>query len=156
MNEEENEVVYPTVTEETKHLGAQLIDSLTLGEQPPETTPPTDGESDTTSTTPDASKDAVEQTVEEPTAFGEGFKKSWQETNQFNPKDPRTWSQIPSAAGAGVTDFGIDLVNKIPNADYITEDKKIAPQKRSEMKASMEALIHHFKILAPQFLCCTH
>jgi len=116
MNEEENEVVYPTVTEETKHLGAQLIDSLTLGEQPPETTPPTDGESDTTSTTPDASKDAVEQTVEEePTLFGEGYKKSWQETNKFDAKNPLTWSQIPSAAGAGVTDFGIDLVNKIPN-----------------------------------------
>ena len=47
MNEEENEVVYPTVTEETKHLGAQLIDSLTLGEQPPEMTSPTGDESDT-------------------------------------------------------------------------------------------------------------
>ena len=115
MNEEENEVVYPTVTEETKHLGAQLIDSLTLGAQPPATTPPTDGESDTTSTPPDASKDAVEQTVEQPTAFGEGFKKSWQETNQFDAKNPLTWSNIPAAAGAGVTDFGIDLVNKIPN-----------------------------------------
>ena len=90
MNEEENEVVYPTVTEETQNLGQQLIQGLNLG-IPTETPPPTDGESDTTSTTPDASKDAVEQTVEQPTAFGEGFKKSWQETNNFDAKNPLTW-----------------------------------------------------------------
>ncbi len=118
MNDEENEVVYPTVTEETKHLGAQLIDSLTLGEQPPEMTSPTGDESDTTSTTPDASKDAVEQTVEEePTLFGEGYKKAWQETNKFDAKNPLTWAHIPAAAGAGVTDFGIDVVNKIPHVN---------------------------------------
>ena len=118
MNEEENEVVYPTVTEETKHLGKQLIDSFDLGI--PSETPPTDGESTTTSTT-DTSTDEVQPQIEDqkvedkPTLFGEGFEASWQETNKFNAKNPLTWSQIPSAAGAGVTDFGIDLVNKIPN-----------------------------------------
>ena len=117
MNENENEVVYPTVTEETKHLGKQLIDSLTLGEQPPEATLSTDGESDTTSTTPDASKDAVEQPVEEgpPGNFSEAFTKSWKDNSKFDAKNPLTWDEIPSAMGAGVTDFGIDLVNKIPH-----------------------------------------
>jgi NADH-quinone oxidoreductase subunit D len=43
------------------------------------------------------------------------------------------------------------VVNKIPNGDYITEDKKIAPPKRSEMKGSMEALIHHFKLYTEGF-----
>ena len=43
------------------------------------------------------------------------------------------------------------VVNEIPNGDYITEDKKIAPPKRSEMKGSMEALIHHFKLYTEGF-----
>ena len=43
------------------------------------------------------------------------------------------------------------VINEIPNGDYITEDKKIAPPKRSEMKGSMEALIHHFKLYTEGF-----
>ena len=35
---------------------------------------------------------------------------------------------------------------KIPNGEIITDDKKIAPPKRNEMKTSMESLINHFKL----------
>ncbi len=37
-------------------------------------------------------------------------------------------------------------VNKMPQGAIMTEDGKIAPPNRSEMKDSMEALIHHFKL----------
>ncbi|NBV06741.1 MAG: NADH-quinone oxidoreductase subunit D [Proteobacteria bacterium] len=37
-------------------------------------------------------------------------------------------------------------VEKIPAGSIVTDDKKIAPPKRSEMKHSMEALINHFKL----------
>lgn len=35
---------------------------------------------------------------------------------------------------------------KIPNGEIMTLDSKIAPPKRTEMKESMEAMIHHFKL----------
>ena len=35
---------------------------------------------------------------------------------------------------------------KIPNGEIVTDDKKIAPPKRNEMKTSMESLINHFKL----------
>lgn len=35
---------------------------------------------------------------------------------------------------------------KMPSGPVVTNDKKIAPPKREEMKKSMEAMIHHFKL----------
>lgn len=35
---------------------------------------------------------------------------------------------------------------KMPKGEIMTLDSKIAPPKRSEMKESMEAMIHHFKL----------
>ena len=37
-------------------------------------------------------------------------------------------------------------LNDIPNGAVISEDRKIIPPKRSDMKSSMEDLIHHFKL----------
>merc|ERR1711976_242523 len=37
-------------------------------------------------------------------------------------------------------------LNKMPPGDIKTDDAKVAPPKRAEMKNSMEALIHHFKL----------
>ncbi len=37
-------------------------------------------------------------------------------------------------------------VAKMPKGEVVTGDPKIAPPKRGEMKQSMEALIHHFKL----------
>jgi len=37
-------------------------------------------------------------------------------------------------------------LDKIPNGDVMTNDKRIAPPKRADMKASMESLINHFKL----------
>ncbi|MBN8531630.1 MAG: NADH-quinone oxidoreductase subunit D [Alphaproteobacteria bacterium] len=37
-------------------------------------------------------------------------------------------------------------IEKMPEGPVVTSDRKIAPPKRSEMKQSMEALIHHFKL----------
>lgn len=37
-------------------------------------------------------------------------------------------------------------VEKMPSGDVMTSDGKIAPPSRSEMKHSMESLIHHFKL----------
>lgn len=37
-------------------------------------------------------------------------------------------------------------LNKMPPGEIKTDDHKIVPPKRSEMKNSMEALIHHFKL----------
>jgi len=37
-------------------------------------------------------------------------------------------------------------VADMPQGPHITEDRKIAPPSRGEMKRSMEALIHHFKL----------
>jgi NADH-quinone oxidoreductase subunit D len=37
-------------------------------------------------------------------------------------------------------------LNEMPEGPVITLDRKVAPPKRGEMKRSMEALIHHFKL----------
>ncbi len=37
-------------------------------------------------------------------------------------------------------------LNKMPKGDVMVDDHKVAPPKRSDMKRSMEALIHHFKL----------
>ena len=37
-------------------------------------------------------------------------------------------------------------VEKMPTGAVVTDDPKIAPPKRTDMKQSMEALIHHFKL----------
>ncbi|MSP51676.1 MAG: NADH-quinone oxidoreductase subunit D, partial [Alphaproteobacteria bacterium] len=37
-------------------------------------------------------------------------------------------------------------IAKMPPGEVLTEDRKIAPPRRAEMKSSMEALIHHFKL----------
>ena len=37
-------------------------------------------------------------------------------------------------------------INKMPAGPHRIDDTKISPPKRSEMKSSMEALIHHFKL----------
>ncbi|MDA0902368.1 MAG: NADH-quinone oxidoreductase subunit D [Proteobacteria bacterium] len=37
-------------------------------------------------------------------------------------------------------------VEQMPEGAYMTEDKKISPPSRDEMKTSMEAMIHHFKL----------
>ena len=38
------------------------------------------------------------------------------------------------------------VIKKIPDGPVLTDDKKITPPKRQNMKDSMEALIHHFKL----------
>ena len=40
----------------------------------------------------------------------------------------------------------LQCCENIPSGQIMTDDKKIAPPKRSEMKRSMEAMIHHFKL----------
>jgi NADH-quinone oxidoreductase subunit D len=37
-------------------------------------------------------------------------------------------------------------IEKMPRGDFMTNNHKIAPPKRDEMKHSMEAMIHHFKL----------
>jgi len=37
-------------------------------------------------------------------------------------------------------------LNQMPEGEVRVDDAKVAPPKRSEMKSSMEALIHHFKV----------
>ncbi|NDU91402.1 MAG: NADH-quinone oxidoreductase subunit D [Ferrovum sp.] len=44
------------------------------------------------------------------------------------------------------TKLMIQSIEKMPSGPAIALDKKITPPRRSEMKASMEALIHHFKL----------
>jgi NADH-quinone oxidoreductase subunit D len=39
----------------------------------------------------------------------------------------------------------------MPEGPILTEDRKVAPPKRGEMKQSMEALIHHFKLYTEGF-----
>ncbi|MEE9346959.1 MAG: NADH-quinone oxidoreductase subunit D [Robiginitomaculum sp.] len=39
----------------------------------------------------------------------------------------------------------------MPEGPVLTEDKKVAPPRRAEMKQSMEALIHHFKLYTEGF-----
>ncbi len=40
---------------------------------------------------------------------------------------------------------------EMPDGPITTEDRKVAPPKRAEMKQSMEALIHHFKLYTEGF-----
>ncbi|XP_020602447.1 NADH dehydrogenase [ubiquinone] iron-sulfur protein 2, mitochondrial-like [Orbicella faveolata] len=40
----------------------------------------------------------------------------------------------------------LQCLNKMPAGEIKVDDAKITPPKRSEMKESMEALIHHFKL----------
>ncbi|MBK66566.1 MAG: NADH-quinone oxidoreductase subunit D [Rickettsiales bacterium] len=42
-------------------------------------------------------------------------------------------------------------LNKMPAGEVMVDDHKIAPPKRGEMKRSMEALIHHFKLYTEGF-----
>lgn len=42
-------------------------------------------------------------------------------------------------------------LESLPTGPVITDNKKIAPPKRSEMKTSMEAIIHHFKLYSEGF-----
>ena len=37
-------------------------------------------------------------------------------------------------------------INGMPNGDFALQNAKITPPKRSDMKQSMEAMIHHFKL----------
>jgi NADH-quinone oxidoreductase subunit D len=37
-------------------------------------------------------------------------------------------------------------IAKIPNGEVVTDDKRVAPPKRTDMKNSMESLINHFKL----------
>ncbi len=42
-------------------------------------------------------------------------------------------------------------IENLPDGPVMTEDGKVAPPSRSEMKTSMEALIHHFKLYTEGF-----
>ncbi|WP_372000336.1 NADH-quinone oxidoreductase subunit D [Tistrella mobilis] len=42
-------------------------------------------------------------------------------------------------------------VQQMPDGPYRTEDRKVAPPARADMKRSMEALIHHFKLYTEGF-----
>lgn len=42
-------------------------------------------------------------------------------------------------------------LNKMPLGEVRTDDMKIAPPNRKDMKTSMEALIHHFKLFTQGF-----
>ncbi|XP_073991621.1 NADH dehydrogenase [ubiquinone] iron-sulfur protein 2, mitochondrial-like isoform X2 [Rhodnius prolixus] len=42
-------------------------------------------------------------------------------------------------------------INQMPEGEIKTDDMKISPPKRAEMKTSMEALIHHFKLFSQGF-----
>jgi NADH:ubiquinone oxidoreductase subunit D len=42
----------------------------------------------------------------------------------------------------------IQCLNSLPLGEIKTEDRKIAPPSRNEMKFSMESLIHHFKLFS--------
>ena len=42
-------------------------------------------------------------------------------------------------------------IEKMPAGPVLSEDRKVAPPKRAEMKQSMESLIHHFKLYTEGF-----
>ncbi len=42
----------------------------------------------------------------------------------------------------------VQCLNKMPQGEIKTDDRKITPPSRKEMKESMESLIHHFKLYA--------
>ena len=43
------------------------------------------------------------------------------------------------------------IIEAMPSGDYRTQDKKVTPPPRARIDASMEALIHHFKIFTEGF-----
>ena len=43
------------------------------------------------------------------------------------------------------------IIDVMPSGDYRTQDKKVTPPPRARIDASMEALIHHFKIFTEGF-----
>ncbi len=45
----------------------------------------------------------------------------------------------------------LQSIEKIPTGPVMTDNKKVAPPKRSEMKTSMEAMINHFKLYSEGF-----
>lgn len=45
----------------------------------------------------------------------------------------------------------IQCINEMPKGNIKIEDKKISPPSRSEIKSSMESLIHHFKLFSEGF-----
>lgn len=42
-------------------------------------------------------------------------------------------------------------IEKMPDGPFIADDHKVVPPRRAEMKTSMEALIHHFKLFSEGF-----
>lgn len=42
-------------------------------------------------------------------------------------------------------------IDKLPDGPFVTQDRKVTPPPRAEMKHSMEALIHHFKLYTEGF-----
>ncbi len=42
-------------------------------------------------------------------------------------------------------------IDKMPPGPVVAQDHKITPPRRAEMKTSMEALIHHFKLYTEGF-----
>lgn len=48
-------------------------------------------------------------------------------------------------------DLIMQAVEAMPNGPYVSDDRKIVPPKRHQMKHSMEALIHHFKLYTEGF-----
>jgi len=45
----------------------------------------------------------------------------------------------------------VQCLNKMPPGEIKTDDHKVTPPSRAEMKESMEALIHHFKLFTEGF-----
>lgn len=45
----------------------------------------------------------------------------------------------------------IQCLNQMPAGEIKTDDNKVCPPSREEMKQSMEALIHHFKLYSQGF-----
>ncbi|CAH1959608.1 unnamed protein product [Acanthoscelides obtectus] len=45
----------------------------------------------------------------------------------------------------------IQCINKMPMGEVKTDDHKVTPPTRAEMKASMESVIHHFKLFSQGF-----
>ena len=45
----------------------------------------------------------------------------------------------------------LQCLNQMPEGDVLTDDAKCVPPARAEMKSSMEALIHHFKLYTQGF-----
>ena len=45
----------------------------------------------------------------------------------------------------------VQAIEKMPSGPVMTEDGKVAPPRRGDMKHSMEALIHHFKLYTEGF-----